>query len=231
MGYYSKVAVILWKPDYNELEEKYKEKIKQPLYNTFDEIKEFSTPDETYVLLFTDDIKWYENDENYKDIRLVMDFIKNIRHSYVRIGADKGDVVVDNKSWDNRGSDEEFEYFIDTDAHITGLEVFGVDRPKVYGYTFITSDGDAIREFSPGKKYYGESITKLFSSIMERDNAVYEDYVEDWCSYVGDNTSDDYGNKMLSKEEFNAYVKETGQAVIQLPEYHITYELFDQEVA
>lgn len=128
MGYYGKVAIVLWKPDYDEFAEKYREEIKRPLKSTFDEIKEFSTPDETYVLLYAESTKWYEYDEEFKDVRLVMDFIKNIRHSFVRIGEDRDDVVVENKCWDNRGSDEEFEYFIDTETRITGLDVFGLNQ-------------------------------------------------------------------------------------------------------
>lgn len=112
MGYRSDVAIVLWKPDFDELVEKAKE-CNFPdfgwLQSMFDTAQTMTTPDEQYVMIYQDWVKWYSD---YPEVRFIENFIANKRHSFIRLGEDHEDIVFDVRSTDDRGTDEEFDCFL-----------------------------------------------------------------------------------------------------------------------
>lgn len=124
MGYRSEVAIVLWKPDYKEMIKKAPQDIKEQIKNCFT-IGEFETPDETYVCMYHDWIKWFpEVDAGQEYIK---NFLDSHRHSFVRLGEDTDDTETDNIAHDSRGSDEEFYELIYPHRSISGLEDFGIN--------------------------------------------------------------------------------------------------------
>lgn len=112
MGYRSDVTMVLWKPHFDELIKglSAKEEWKY-LADIFKRnAKEGTTPDETYVMTSVDCFKWYSE---YDEIDFVERFLNKHRHSFIRIGETVEDIEIDNKSWDEWGSDEEFEWMLD----------------------------------------------------------------------------------------------------------------------
>lgn len=117
MAYLSKVAFVLWKPDYDELcaelnnvsgGSEFFRYIKEPQYMT--------TPDETYVKAeFNGWVKWYDGEPL---INCISNFLSRVRHSFIRIGEENGDIEIDNEVSDDRGIDEEFDYFLTVSVDI-----------------------------------------------------------------------------------------------------------------
>ena len=107
MGYYSTVAIALDKSDYNRLARRAKEN--ENVKGTFVEemilyAESVKTPDETYMILSRDFVKWYHE---FDHVKFIMDFITPIRHSFLRIGEDNF-IEEDIKVEDDRGEDDEF---------------------------------------------------------------------------------------------------------------------------
>ena len=154
----SKVALVLWEPDYEELEARLRNNCDAQTCDVFDEYGVFETPDEKYVCLYADYTKWNTWDD-YTAESFVMSFIKDIRHSYIRVGESVDDIDIDFKTWDDRGSDEEFENFLSTDRSIGGLCDFGINvgKPKIYRDT-LASLIDTVEDFLEKK---GVSIDNL----------------------------------------------------------------------
>lgn len=168
----SKVNLVLWKPDYEELAEKLKNNCDKQLCDVFDREGEWETPDETYVLLQTDWTKWYENDEEYfPEVKFIMDFIKTHRHAYVRFGDEQGEVETDYLFEDENGIDEEFGGMIEPVLEVTNLKLFGLEPKK---YMLISMD-DNSREIT----------AKTYCTF----DAAYEEMLREFTE-VGENCDD-----------------------------------------
>jgi hypothetical protein len=133
MGYLSDVQIVLLKSDYTELINKLESKADYSylyLAEIFkDSAKEMTTPDETYVMFGTNligGIKWYIS---YPEIALVEDYLSKHRHSFIRIGEAMDDIEIDNKSEDEWGCDEEFEWFLEVQS-IINTDNFIPDEEK-----------------------------------------------------------------------------------------------------
>ncbi len=127
MGYRNDVALVLWKPDFFELANevrKYTEKGTSCVWDMVDTAKTITTPDEQYVLMRADLVKW----DSYSDVgvEVTENFIRDKRHSFVRIGEDNCDVEIDIKTDDSRGCDEEFDYWLGVERKIVIDEGIGV---------------------------------------------------------------------------------------------------------
>ncbi len=195
MGYESKVALVLWKPDYEELGEKIRNNCDMQLCDIFDQEGEFTTPDETYVALVSDWTCWYQNDECYPEVDFIMNFIKDKRHSYIRIGERAGDIETDNLHSDSRGTDEEFGNFIFTKTIFDGLKDFGLE-PRVSTYHLVeASDPDVsygtlcISKDIPEEQVQAK-INEIKAHFAEESNDEWQisDIIEelpyDWNAYV-----------------------------------------------
>lgn len=94
----------------------------------------------------------------------------------------------------------------------------------IYGYTMVNSAG----WFQDG--IYGETYTKLFLSKQECLEEAYKDYKETYKVFLEDEGLD-IDTPEETKEEF---IKESVQrhmaGLIQLPDFHIQYEFFSQEL-
>ena len=114
MGYASKVAFVLTKEDHEALMEKLN-KVDDYILKDFVTSK-MTTPDDVYVKTETPWCKW-----NYgrEIVDITEDFLKEVRHSFIRIGEENGDIEVSRKSEDDRGVDEEFEYFLEPIVEIS----------------------------------------------------------------------------------------------------------------
>lgn len=92
MGYYSEVAIVLYKDDLKKLiEEAYLEQ-NHDVINLIKGAELYNDNDESGVVtLRWDYIKWYDS---FPNIRFVMDFIQNEDRQYrfVRIGEEEGDI-------------------------------------------------------------------------------------------------------------------------------------------
>jgi hypothetical protein len=92
----------------------------------------------------------------------------------------------------------------------------------IYGYTVVNTDN------------YPESRTFLFSNKQKCIDDAYECYVNDWkaCEedYGFEDGLDDFGNPMMTKEEFIEDFTEMTEALIQNPHSHISYDYFCKEV-
>lgn len=95
MGYRSEVGLALLENDYNELI-----KLAKPLLEIYGDCAILSVEPKhydrgygnKYVYLYWSSIKWYQN---FEEVDLVEDFIKTHPHSFLRIGEDIDDVVLD----------------------------------------------------------------------------------------------------------------------------------------
>lgn len=118
MGYRSEIAIVLWKPHYDQLVEKAKAVIdfdNSWLMSFLNDAKEKETPDETYVLLYDDWIEWYDY---YSGVKFIMDFLSTHRHTFIEIGESDGDITCDIKTSDGEGDDEEFKEIISFERKI-----------------------------------------------------------------------------------------------------------------
>ena len=124
MLYTSMVALVLWEHDFNDLESLLAEQKLKPAKEIFGKIGRFKTPDETYVCMYSDWMKW--DPDNIPEIGVIKDMMRSLRHSFIRIGDEVGDVEVDCESEDYRGVDEEFDLgnLIDVNTSLVGLECF-----------------------------------------------------------------------------------------------------------
>ena len=121
MGYYSEVSITLWKPDFDEMYKGASAEIRESINDKFN-ITKWETPDEEYINLHSKDtIKWYDS---YTDVSYIMNFIKDIRHSFIELGEDYGDVTYEFKCEDDRGVDDEFYNFGYVHKEIKGLDNF-----------------------------------------------------------------------------------------------------------
>ena len=176
MGYRSTVALVLTKSDYEELEKKYTSGSipeASSLMDVFDYKGEFSTPDETYVGLYADWIKWYTD---YGEIAAVEDFIRDVRHSFVRVGEDLEDIEKDVNVSDENGVDEEFYDFLSVETRIEGLEDFGI-RPNTYPTAeekrLKTIAAKAIKAFEAAGSYKPED-----KEVLETAGITLDEYRE-----------------------------------------------------
>ncbi len=119
--YESSVALVLWEPDYIELELRLKAACNMQCTDIFTKIGRLETPDEAYVCLYASQIEWHSDKKEIGEIEM---FIRLLRHSFIRIGEDFGDIEKIVRVEDARGCDEEFEYLVDIDTQMTGLEFF-----------------------------------------------------------------------------------------------------------
>lgn len=93
----------------------------------------------------------------------------------------------------------------------------------VYGYTAVNSDGWFQ---NPN---FGETRTKLFLSKEECLKKAFEDYQKVYDSLAEEGLEPE--NKKESENEFIKKASEDKLAgVIQLPDYHIQFEFFEQKV-
>ncbi len=124
MGYRSDVAVVLWKPDFEELANEVRKRAGMScVVNMIDTAKTITTPDEQYVLMKADWVKW----DSCSDVgvQIAEDFMRDRRHSFARIGEDDSDVEIDIKTDDFRGCDEEFDYWLSVERKIVIDEGIG----------------------------------------------------------------------------------------------------------
>ena len=84
---YSKVAIVLWEQDYDELKGKYEPEFGS-LDERFDEVGTFTTPDETYVCLYADWGPWYDWGDITPEVSFIMDYVRSVRHSFIKIPED-----------------------------------------------------------------------------------------------------------------------------------------------
>ena len=117
MGYRSDVAFVLCKYDFDRLVDEMKVVDSSMAECLVDNAKYMTTPDEVYVKSTFEWYKWYDE---YKEVDLINKFLSKTRHTFVRIGEDADDTVVDIVSEDERGVDEEFYYMLWVDRKIGG---------------------------------------------------------------------------------------------------------------
>ena len=89
MGYESKVTIVLRKMDADEIAKNLLSTCNKKLTDVFSRIGTLKSPDETYVCLQTDWTKWYKY---FPEVDLIINYIKDVRHSYIRCGEDCGDM-------------------------------------------------------------------------------------------------------------------------------------------
>ena len=129
MKYESEVAIILWDRDYKTLNEKLKERGLKTCDNLFKQIGTVTTPDESYICMYSPRIVW---ESRIEEIGVIKCFLRKYRHSFIRIGEDIDDIEESTESQDWRGVDGEFEVFIDVCRrtaffeYIEGLDRFGI---------------------------------------------------------------------------------------------------------
>ncbi len=138
--YYSTVALVLWQPDFDDLRSLLNEQeLKQP-EDIFTKIGYLTTPDETYVCLYSRSIAW--DTVNNKEINVISEMMRSLRHSFIRIGDEVGDVEESFESEDFRGVDEEFESgnLIGVNTQMVGLELFeGLEEFGISEFGEITN--------------------------------------------------------------------------------------------
>ena len=121
MGYRSDVVIVMWKPDFEEFTKQAKELNDAWLMEMANNAKSIVTPDEEYKVINEEWVKWYDE---YPAVRFMNKFLADKRHSFARIGEDNDDIEIETKSWDDRGTDEEFDYIVGIERKIVieGLE-------------------------------------------------------------------------------------------------------------
>lgn len=144
MGYESKVTIVLRKTDCDEMAEKLLNTCNRKLTDVFKRAGVFETSDETYICLQTDWVKWYEDDEYFPDVNLIMNYIKDVRHSYIRYGENYEDIEFDFKDEDKEGTDGEFRYLIEPLVDIRGMDQFDFNRPEDVLENYVSPDGRYI---------------------------------------------------------------------------------------
>ena len=93
MGYRSEVAVVLYKEDYQKLmEDAQPLKEKDELCFLEQEPKYCEIDGKEYAFLYGDWIKWYDI---FYEVELVMNFLKQVPHAFIRMGEDNDDVEID----------------------------------------------------------------------------------------------------------------------------------------
>lgn len=98
-------------------------------------------------------------------------------------------------------------------------------KHKIYGFSEVASEGfeDAT-----------ESRTKIYGSKSECINAAYECYCDAWKLFenegIIENGCDENLDALLSKEEFSEAILKSGYVLIQLPDSHVQFEFFEQEL-
>ena len=110
--YYSQYAIALWEPQAKRLYKKHKE-----FMDSCDCIHKYTTPDETYLIYFWRNISMDEIGNQLEFFNKVT----SIRHSIASILSDNdtySPIEFDNRTWDDEGCDEEFEYMFGWNAYI-----------------------------------------------------------------------------------------------------------------
>lgn len=131
MGKESKVTIVLREADCNKMADKLLSTCNKKLTDVFNRIGILKDPDETYVCLQTEWTNWYEGDKKHlPEVDLIMNHLKNVRHSYIRWGEEYGDLEFDIKEDDENGYDEDFNYLIEPLVHIRGVEQFGFNQSE-----------------------------------------------------------------------------------------------------
>ena len=124
----SMVALVLLKSHFKKLFKLFE------VDDVFESIGTFKTPDETYKCLYAYATDW--NDEN-KNIKIIKNFIKDIRHSLIVINSNNNDIIVDMKSEDQYGCDEEFDnnlIYLDDGKDSNGNQVL---EPTIFGLEYF----------------------------------------------------------------------------------------------
>ena len=102
------LGIALWGPDYVENQFRFND-----LFASADTLRPVTTPDETYIVLYWDDIP-----VGTEEVNEFLKFVQNIRHSVLMIRED-GNIIKDVQTDDDRGCDGEFEEILNWTAHIT----------------------------------------------------------------------------------------------------------------
>ena len=220
MGYESKVAIVLQKEDYDELNEKFikkfgERKCENDLPSFFDKIGEFTTPDNTYVCMFSYYTKWYES---YDDVALIMDYLGDHRHTYLRIGEniDDGDVVWEPIVDDDRGCDGEFEEFLRWTTEID-MEDFDIkDNPcnKKKVWVFQKADCEC---YTPDLEIFftkDDCIKAAYKNYAATIGRIYEETKEPM-------PFDDFKDIMEHGEHIGVYYYD---------ETYLDYSVYEKEV-
>ena len=88
---------------------------------------------------------------------------------------------------------------------------------RIYGWTLVNSDG-----IGDGT----ESFTRLFTDKEKAIDDAYNNYVCSLDNYGTDDIDDD----VLDEETFKNEINEYNYVVSQYPDFHMQWEIFEQEI-